>query len=80
MLTKDEMVSQLQEGMREIMFTKTNGNIRHMKCTLNPMLAPKILETKTQQNNPNVIPVWDLEKMQWRSFRVDSILNFSEKD
>ena len=80
MLTRDEILSQLQEGMREIMFTKKDGTIRHMKCTLNPMLAPKILEAKTQKNNPDIIPVWDLEKMQWRSFRLDSILQFSEKE
>jgi len=79
-LTKDEMVSQLQEGIREVMFTKKDGNIRHMKCTLNPSLAPNILEVKESKNNPNVIPVWDIEKSQWRSFRVDSILYFSDED
>ena len=40
----------------------------------------ELLEVKAQKNNPNIIPVWDLEKMQWRSFRLDSILQFSEKD
>jgi len=80
MLTRDEMVGQLQEGVREVMFTKKDGTIRHMKCTLNPMIAPKILEAKTQKNNPDIIPVWDLEKMQWRSFRSDSILYFSDED
>jgi hypothetical protein len=79
MITRDEMIGQLQEGMREIIFTKKDGNIRHMKCTLNPMLAPEILETKTSKDNLEVIPVWDIEKMGWRSFRVDSVLNFSEK-
>ena len=80
MITRDEMVGQLQEGAREIMFKKVDGSIRHMKCTLNPALAPKILEVKESKDNPNVIPVWDLEKSQWRSFRVDSILYISDKD
>ena len=78
-MTKEEMVEQLQEGAREIMFKKINGSIRHMKCTLNPMLAPKILEpAKTERVNVNVIPVWDIEKNQWRSFRVDSVLQFQK--
>lgn len=80
MISRDEMIGQLQEGVREIMFHKVDGTIRHMKCTLNPMLAPRILEVKSQKDNPDVLPVWDMEKGQWRSFRVSSILYFSEAD
>ena len=35
---------------------------------------------KGSQNNSLAIPVWDLEKDAWRSFRVDRILDFNQEE
>tara|TARA_B110000503_G_scaffold132827_1_gene209316 strand:+ start:1291 stop:1461 length:171 start_codon:yes stop_codon:yes gene_type:complete len=52
-----------------------------MWCTLDPEFLPKqielINETKSKEI-PTSIPVWDLEKNGWRSFRVDSVLKIEK--
>ena len=75
---REEMISKLQENVCSVMFEKKNNEIRQMHCTLNPQVAPKILQTKgsSSPSPQSVIPVWDIEKMQWRSFRVKSVLQF----
>ena len=81
---REEMMSQLQQGKCEVFFKKLDGTIRQMICTLNPKLAPKIEESRVNnaplgpEDSP-VIPVWDLEKFAWRSFRTDSVLVFNLK-
>lgn len=73
-------MERLQSGKTEIFFKKVNGSIRHMICTLNPTLAPKVLLAKEESSSQEVIAVWDLEKHGWRSFRADSVLYLSEDD
>ena len=75
---KEEMVSQLQENVCSVMFEKKNNSIRQMHCTLNPEFAPWILKTKGKgaPRHEGVIAVWDIEEMGWRSFRVNSVLQF----
>jgi len=76
----DKVMEKLQQGRTEIFFRKSNGSIRHMICTLNPTIAPKILLAKGESQNQEVIAVWDLEKGDWRSFRANSILFFSDEE
>ena len=92
MLTRDEMISSLKEGIVTVDFTKVNGEKRHMECTLNEEVMAKYEESKrdftaemsatldenTRQRkvNLNVIPVFDINAKDWRSFRVDSVENF----
>ena len=85
---REMMTSQLQQGVCEVFFKKRNNAIRQMICTLNPTqlpltemaqnlaIAPPQNPTPAQQN---VIAVWDVEKMAWRSFRVNSVLFFRTK-
>lgn len=62
-------------------FRKADGTIRSMICTLNKKLLSDILgennSTSDRASNPATISCFDLEKMDWRSFRVDSVLNFT---
>tara|TARA_R110002020_G_scaffold289951_3_gene505423 strand:+ start:2453 stop:2746 length:294 start_codon:yes stop_codon:yes gene_type:complete len=85
---KELMTSQLQQGVCEVFFKKRNNAIRQMICTLNPTQLPltemaQSLAVAPQQNptpaQQNLISVWDLEKMAWRSFRVNSVLFFRVK-
>ena len=78
-ILREEMMQKLQSGKCSVFFKKKNGEIRQMVCTLNPEIEPKILQVKGGASPPeSVIPVWDIEKMQWRSFRVDSVLQFDD--
>jgi len=60
-----------------VRFIKVNGEERTMKCTLLREYLPhqKDIEEITTKENPNVLAVWDIEAMGWRSFRVDSVLD-----
>ncbi len=66
----------LHRGVVVVSFTKTNGEMREMRCTLRSDLIPAtpVVEGKTpKKENPDVQAVWDLEKEAWRSFRFDSL-------
>lgn len=62
-----------------ITFEKQDGSLRDINCTLHSSKLPPLKEeTETKKKrkvNHEVIPVWDLDKQSWRSFRIDSIVN-----
>lgn len=55
-----------------VTFTKRDGSIREMICTRDPELLPKTKGMRTPSDE--VCTVLDLEKMDWRCFRYDSVL------
>lgn len=67
----------LYAGPVKVIFYKVDGTLREMLCTLNPQMLPEAPEgTGKRTPNPNVMPVWDLGKGAWRSFRKDSVQTF----
>lgn len=65
----------LRYGEVTVKFLKKDGDLRTMRCTLNPLQVPQI-EKKTdrvKEVNEDVCPVYDLDKQGWRSFRYDSV-------
>lgn len=77
----DELKETLQRETQIVTFTKKDGTVREMRCTLQPDLLPpqKDLEETIQEKkvNTEVLAVWDLEKGAWRSFRIDAINSVS---
>jgi len=71
----------LKENVVIVTFTKKDGSVRTMRCTLKADLLPAQtdIEEQVQKKAPNAdaLAVWDLEKAAWRSFRFDSIIAFS---
>lgn len=62
-----------------VSFKKKDGTIREMKCTLKEDVI-KSYDKKTErvkEPNSEVLPVWDIDKGEWRSFRYDSISSVS---
>ena len=77
-MTKEQIVALLQAGVCEVTFTKVNGEIRHMPCTLKTELLPpvdsnKLNEEKTRKQNPDNISVWCTDKNEWRSFKIANV-------
>lgn len=76
------MVKLLKEKVVTIRFKKRDNSIRKMVCTLSEDYLPEPedvvedQEKKKRKENPNTLPVWDLEKLAWRSFRVDSVVEY----
>jgi len=75
MLSDDEFV--------KIFFVKKNGEKRLMKATLNFQKIPKEFHPKgfnlqgilKKMKSSNVLSVFDLEKLGWRSVKLDAIIS-----
>lgn len=82
MILKEELIKLLQQKVVTIKFKKKDDSIRKMVCTLSEDYLPEPeplaegQEKKKKKENPNTLPVWDLEKLAWRSFRVDSVVEY----
>jgi hypothetical protein len=72
---KDFLRGLLKTNTVELVFTKKDGSMREMKCTLREDKIPDSAKPKgsNKRPNPNSIAVFDLDEQAWRSFRFDSI-------
>lgn len=80
-MSRDSMINYLREGVCQIEFTKKNGDQRVMLGTLNFEYIPEDKHPKSDGNvdkpvNTDIVKVFDTEKGEWRSFRVDSVTEF----
>jgi hypothetical protein len=83
-LTKEQIVEALKANVCAVTFTKVNGEIRKMPCTLKEDIVPAyerkkpVVESdetiKVKETSPT-LSVWCTDKGAWRSFRVDSVTN-----
>ena len=72
---KTELSAILREGPAVVTFTKKDGTVRRMQCTLQESVAiPYEKKTdRTKEPKDNVLPVWDLEASSWRSINIETI-------
>ena len=73
-MKRDILIKNLQKKTMRITFTKVNGEERIMDGSLQENLVPETNESNRKQNE-EVLPVFDINKGEWRSFRLDSITN-----
>jgi hypothetical protein len=78
---KDWLRGVIRTERVNIRFTKADGTDRWLHCSLHPELIPadklQKEETSTRKQSTEALAVWDLEKQDWRSFRFDSVKEFS---
>jgi len=77
--TKESIRSLLKNDVLEVVFIKTDGSVREMRCTLQEKFV-EAYDKKTDKvkpENDSTVSVWDLDNSGWRSFRVDSIQSVS---
>ena len=83
-IMRDWIRSLLQKGAVTVTFTKADGTDREMRCTLNPEQLPLVTVTgpvdgivkeskQRKQPDEHSLRVFDLEKVEWRSFRFDRL-------
>jgi hypothetical protein len=46
-----------------------------MPCTLREDVVPNVEHKGTKKSNDAVVSVWCLDKKEWRSFRVDNVVD-----
>lgn len=78
MLSKAELKESLSKCFASVTFTKNDGTVREMLCTLMSDHLPKNTIDENvrhvpRQENDEILAVWDVDKQAWRSFRIDSI-------
>jgi hypothetical protein len=86
-ITREQLFELLHTGECVVEFTKVNGEVRTMPCTLKADLIPpapvKILAEgeipKVKKENSEVISVWCLDKKEWRSFRIANVISAKAK-
>ena len=71
-MKRDTLIKNLQQKVMRVTFTKVNGEERVMECTLQEYMLPETVESNRKQNEA-VLPLFDINKGEWRSFRMDSI-------
>jgi hypothetical protein len=61
----------------EVTFTKVNGELRTMPCTLRTEAMPQRVVTEEYQTTrlykPETLSVWCLDKSEWRAFKVANV-------
>ena len=73
-VNREILIKNLQKKSMRITFTKVNGDERIMDCTLQEYMVPPT-NPDNRKENEEVLPVWDINKGEWRSFRLDSVTN-----
>ena len=73
-MNRETLIKNLQQNAMRIIFTKVNGDERIMDCTLQEHIIPETSESNRKENE-EVLPVFDINKGEWRSFRLDSVTN-----
>tara|TARA_B110001454_G_scaffold217592_1_gene243316 strand:+ start:817 stop:1074 length:258 start_codon:yes stop_codon:yes gene_type:complete len=71
-MNRETLIKNLQKKTMRITFTKVNLDERVMDCTLQEHMLPPT-KLSNRKENEEVLPVFDINKGEWRSFRLDSI-------
>jgi hypothetical protein len=85
--TREQLSELLHISECVVEFTKVNGEVRAMPCTLKAELIPsapvKVLAEgqvpRVKKENPDVMSVWCLDKKEWRSFRIANVISAKVK-
>jgi hypothetical protein len=78
-IDKEHIHKLLFEGPTLVTFTKQDGTLRAMKCTLAKHLLSLSENTKVEGaqrvENDNLVKTYDLENQGWRSFNVSNVIS-----
>lgn len=76
------LIELLSKGVCQVEFTKVDGTVRTMPCTLTSNLLPpspvrENAEKKERKVNTDVLRVFVTDINEWRSFRIDSVISIT---
>lgn len=80
-MTRNDIQAALKQGLCEVTFTKVDGTVRTMPCTLKEDLLPPAKQEdalstkKVREINEAVLVAYCTDKQAWRSFRVDNVIS-----
>jgi hypothetical protein len=77
---RDQLTEILRDNVCEVTFTKVDGSVRVMPCTLKENIIPKKpvdIASKSSEKRlrtMDVLSAWCMDKQEWRSFRVANVI------
>jgi hypothetical protein len=74
-MNRELLIEALKKHECTVTFTKVNGETRVMPCTLKEDIVPTVEHKGTKKPNEAVVSAWCLDKREWRSFRVDNVVD-----
>lgn len=70
----------LHTSVCTVVFEKKDGTERTMNCTLQQDQLPKSSATTRTVTVPDTqVRCFDVDKQEWRSFNIDSVISFDKK-
>lgn len=76
----NDILQRLRTGETTVRFTKVDGSERTMRCTLQESKIPADKQPKSKEEGSSTagsaIRAFDLDKGEWRSFRVTSVISY----
>lgn len=76
---KDQLETILKNNILIVKFKKLDGDERIMTCTKDLQAIPKEKHPKNESKiHENTISVYDINALDWRSFRYDRIISLEE--
>jgi len=83
MTRRAKLNDELNKKICIVEFTKIDGTLREMPCTLDTAYLPPVAlkeHHSTKLFKPEVMSVWCTDKEAWRSFRVENVISIRTKD
>ena len=83
-MNAQDMVESLSSDAYVVTFKKANGEMREMVCTLNRGIIGETVGRdgsvgpNPENNDAELLTVFDLRKCGWRRFRTDSVESFDK--
>jgi hypothetical protein len=75
---REPVTQLLKDHIIEVAFIKGDGTRRVMNCTLQSKYLPiRESEISTRPPRPGTMTVWDVDKHDWRSFNLETVLTIS---
>ena len=73
----ENLINALKAGKVEVIFTKKNGDLRIMNCTLNDSFLPESIQTDIiRTKKDGLLCVYDTDVSGWRSFNYDQLVSW----
>lgn len=79
-LSTSNIIDVLRNGVTQIQFQKSDGTVRTMNATLQAPRFVTVDEANSAERSDGVVNVFDIDIGAWRSFRVDSLISYTEQN
>ena len=78
-MDKNALKTILQKHVVKVNFTKLDGTLRTMVCTLREdTVKPHVKKTeRVKKPKDDILSVWDIEKDAFRSIKLDSLIDYT---